>query len=380
MNRREFFVSCAFMTSQPLFSSELPNGSEPEKPLIKKAANIRYQTVRLDLNHPWVIARGGADFKENVFVFYEREGITGFGEAAHLTAAGQTAAQTIAGIVKLVPLYQSSDPWQFDHISQQAKVGHPPAPARAALDMALMDWIGKKLNIPLFRLFGMSSDQTPPTSYSIGLDTLEVMKQKTKEAAGYQIIKVKLGRDEDEEIIKALRLVTDKPIRADANEGWKDREIAIRKIEWLHRYNVELVEQPLPRHLTDDHAWLKSRSPIPIIADEAVQQSEDIAAIAGAYSGINVKIMKAGGILESLRMLQMARAHKMDTMIGCMIESSLGITAAAHLQSLARWIDLDGCLLLKKDPFAGARLVEGRWRLQNDPGLGVKAIMTFNAK
>ena len=282
MNRREFFVSCAFMTSQPLFSSELPNGSEPEKPLIKKAANIRYQTVRLDLNHPWVIARGGADFKENVFVFYEREGITGFGEAAHLTAAGQTAAQTIAGIVKLVPLYQSSDPWQFDHISQQAKVGHPPAPARAALDMALMDWIGKNLNIPLFRLFGMSSDQTPPTSYSIGLDTLEVMKQKTKEAAGYQIIKVKLGRDEDEEIIKALRLVTDKPIRADANEGWKDREIAIRKIEWLHRYNVELVEQPLPWHLTDDHAWLKSRSPIPIIADEAVQQSEDIAAIAGA--------------------------------------------------------------------------------------------------
>ena len=380
MNRREFLATCAFMTCQSLSTSGGPAGFNSTNATIKNAAHIRYKTMRLDLNHPWVIARGGADFKENVFVFYEREGITGLGEAAHLTAAGQTPAQTIAGIEKLLPLYQSSDPWQFDHISQLAKDGHPPAPARAALDMALMDWIGKSLKTPLFRLFGLNPDQTPPTSYSIGLDTLEVMKQKTKEAAGYQIIKVKLGRDEDEEIIKALRSVTDKPIRADANEGWKDREIAIQKIEWLHRHNVELVEQPLPRHLTDDHAWLKSRSPIPIIADEAVQQSEDIAAIEGAYSGINVKIMKAGGILESLRMLQMARAHRLDAMIGCMIESSLGITAAAHLQSLARWIDLDGCLLLKKDPFAGARLVEGKWRLQNDPGLGVKAITTFNVK
>jgi len=371
MNRREFLAACAIMSNNSLLPiNSNVNGQSARS--TQSLPQIRYETVRLELNHPWVIARGGTDFKENVFASYERDGITGIGEAAHLTAAGQTPAQTIAGIEKLLPLYQSTDPWQFDHLSQLAKVGNPVSPARAALDMALMDWVGKCLKTPLYRLFGLNPDLGPPTSYSIGLDSLHIMKQKTIEAAQYQIIKVKLGRDDDEEIIKALRSVTQKPIRVDANEGWTHKENAIRKIEWLHRQNVELIEQPLPRHLWEDHAWLKQRSPIPIIADEAVQDSRDIPAVAGAYSGINVKIMKAGGILESLRMLQIARAHKLDAMIGCMIESSLAITAAVHLESLARWIDLDGCLLLKKDIYSGAQLVEGKWRPPNEPGLGVK--------
>ena len=295
------------------------------------------------------------------------------GEAGHLTAAGQTAAQTLEGIERLKPLYAQADPFAFAALPALARaVPGAGAPARAAMELALMDWVGRKLDLPLHKLFGLDPRRAPATSFTIGLDTPEAMRQKVREAAAYPILKVKLGAADDEQIIQTLRAETDKPLRVDANEGWKDRETAARKIEWLARQNVELVEQPLPRRMIDETAWLRARSSLPIIADEAAETAADLPRLAGAYTGVNIKLMKAGGVLEALRMFHAAQALGLDTMLGCMIESSLAVTAAAQLQSLARWVDLDGCLLLKRDPFEGAVLAEGRWQLPRRPGLGAR--------
>ena len=337
-------------------------------------ARLRTEKIRLDLKHTWTIARGAADFKENVLVFYERDGLTGVGEAGHLTAAGQTADQTLAGVARLIPLYEQADPFAFAGLPELARqVPNVTPPARAAIELALMDWVGQKLGLPLYRLFGLNPQREVPTSFSIGLDTPEIMRQKVKEAEPYRFLKVKLGRDDDEEIIRTLREVTDKPIRVDANEGWRDKETALKKLQWLERQNIELVEQPLPRRMLAETRWLKERTRLPLIADEAVEVARDIPPLVGAYSGLNIKIMKAGGILEALRMFQLAQALNLDTMLGCMIETSVAITAAVQLQSLARWVDLDGNLLLKNDPFAGAVFKDGRWQVPSQPGLGVRA-------
>lgn len=335
---------------------------------------IRSETIRLELTHTWAIARGAADYKENVLVYYERDGVTGLGEAGHLTAAGQTAEQTRRGVERLRPLYEEADPFAFADLPEQARqIADVTPPARAAMELALMDWVGQKLGLALHQLFGLNPRREVATSFSIGLDKPDVMRQKVKEAGAYQILKVKLGREDDEEIIKLLRAVTDKPLRVDANEGWRDKETAIKKIKWMEGQNIEFIEQPLPRRMVEETRWLKERTHLPIVADEAVETARDIPGLVGAYSGINIKIMKAGGVLEALRMFQLAKALQLDTMLGCMIETSLAITAATQLQSLARWVDLDGNLLLKHDPFDGATFKDGCWQVPHRPGLGVRA-------
>lgn len=333
---------------------------------------IRSEKIKLELQHAWIIARGAAEFKENVLVHYERDRLSGIGEAGHLTAAGQTAELTIAGTEKLLPFYEQLDPATFASLPDQTEVVADVAPpARAAMEMALLDWVGKKRGLPLHQILGVSPKSAVFTSFSIGLDTPEIMRQKVGEAGAYRILKVKLGRENDEAIIRTLRAVTDKPIRVDANEGWRDKETAIRKIEWLERQGIELVEQPLPRQMVEETRWLKERTRLPLVADEAVHNTRDIEAVVGAYSGINIKIMKAGGVLEALRMFVLAKKHGLDAMLGCMIETSIAITAAVHLQALARWVDLDGNLLLKRDPYQGATFADGRWRAPTTPGLGV---------
>ncbi len=334
---------------------------------------IRFEKIRLELKHTFTISGGSAAFKENVLVFYERDGLTGVGEASHVTVQDQTAERTLRAVERLIPLYETVDPFAFGDLPDQAReIADATPPARAAIEMALMDWVGQKLNLPLYRLFGLNPGRAPVTSFTIGLDTPEVMQQKTREAGPYHVIKVKLGRPNDREIIEALRAVTDKPIRVDANEGWPDKETAIKKIEWLEKQNVEFVEQPLPRRMIEETRWLKERTRLPIVADESVFTARDIPVVAGAFSGINIKLMKAGGLLEALRMFQVARVLNLDVMLGCMIETSIAITAGAQLQSLARWADLDGNLLLSDDPFQGAVLNDGRWQVTDRAGLGVK--------
>lgn len=343
----------------------------PEKSKATQAS-ITWKKIRLELYHPWTITRGTAQYKENVLIFYTRDGITGVGEAGHMTAAGQSADRTIRELQPLIPLYRDTDPFLFYDLPEKARVRVPQlSPAKAALDIALMDWIGKKLNIPLYRFFGIDPVSEVKTSFSIGRDTPEMMKKKVKEAAPYAILKVKLTGRGDKEAIEAIRSVTDKPIRVDVNEGWTDKEKALREIEWLAGQGVEFVEQPMPAEMLEETRWLREHSPLPIVADEAVNTSEDILRIAGAYDGINIKLMKSGGLLEAYRMTLLARLLRMDIMLGCMIETTVGIAAAVQLQSLARWVDLDGNLLIRNDPYKGLSFRDGHWVMSGKPGLGI---------
>ncbi len=340
-----------------------------------KKASITYKKIKLELGHTWTISRGSTDYKEDVFVFYEKDGITGIGEAAHMTGAGQNADRTISELKKIIPVYVDSDPFEFyelpDRVNAEIKYI---SPAKAALDIALFDWLGKKLNIPVHRFFGLDPNKFVHTSFSIGFDKPEIIKQKVREADPYKILKVKLTNSNDQEIISTIRQVTDKPIRVDINEGWTNKEKAIRKIEWLAKQGVELIEQPMPVDMIKETKWLRERSPVPIVADEAINTAKDIPAIAEAYDGINIKLMKSGGILEAFRIAIVAKTFNLDIMIGCMIESSVAISAAVQLQPLARWLDLDGSLLLKNNPYKGAEFRDGHWIMPVSPGIGVEGI------
>ena len=338
-----------------------------------KLPEIRFKKIRLDLWHDWTITRGTANYKDNVFVFYEKDGITGIGEAGHMTAAGQNADRTIQELKKLIPLYKEIYPFEFFELPEKAnKLVNGPAPAKAALDIALMDWIGKKIGIPLYQFFGLSPNKTIKISFSIGRDKPEIMRKKVLEAAPYHILKVKLTNKNDEEVIKTIRSVTNKPIRVDINEGWKNKEEAARKIEWMATHGIEMIEQPMPSEMLAETAWLKERSELPIIADEAVNVSKDIPKLAQSYDGINIKLMKSGGLIDAYRMAILARTLGLDIMIGCMIESSVAISAAVQLQPLARWLDLDGNLLISNDPFKGAIFEDGHWIMPDGNGIGVE--------
>jgi L-alanine-DL-glutamate epimerase-like enolase superfamily enzyme len=234
-----------------------------------------------------------------------------------------------------------------------------------------MDWTGKSIGAPLYEIFSADPAQMPPTSMSIAIDAPDGVRRRALEASEFTLLKLKLGGREDHAMVNAIREVTDCPIRVDANEGYSDRETALREIEWLAERNVELVEQPLPADRFDDMTWLKQRSPLLIIADEAFLQSRDLAQVADCYHGINLKLVKCGGTLAARDAISAARSSGLKVMIGCTIESSLGIAAAAHLAPLADYADLDGNLLIANDPFVGHPVVEGRIRLRDAPGLGI---------
>jgi L-Ala-D/L-Glu epimerase len=212
------------------------------------------------------------------------------------------------------------------------------------------------------------------TTFSIGIDTPEVTIQKTKEAAAYPVLKVKVGLDSDEATIEAIRSVTKKPLRVDANEGWKTPEEAVRKIKWLEKQGVEFIEQPLPAAMLEEMKWVRGKVEMPIIADEVCGRAEDIPKLKDAFDGVNIKLDKSGGLLEAYRMIQLAKSLGMKTMLGCMISSSVTVTAAAHLSPLVDWADLDGNLLISNDPYRGVRVENGKLVLPNKPGLGLTAV------
>lgn len=334
---------------------------------------IEVKTKRLNLTHTWTIARNASDFKSNVFVKIERDGITGYGEAAPNVRYGENAELTTKKIKQAKKIFEKNDLFHFTGIKEAMdKTVLNQSCAKAALDIALMDWVGKALNTPLYKMFGLNTSKAPVTSFSIGIDTPEVIKQKVKEAEPFPILKIKVGKKNDDEIIAAVRSVTDKPIRVDANEGWKNKEEALEKIQWLKTQGVEFIEQPMPSEMIEETAWLRERVDMPIIADEAVKTAADIPKLAKAYDGINIKLMKSGGIQEALRMIQIAKALNMKIMLGCMIESSVAISAAAHLAPYVDWADLDGNLLISNDPFSGVKVKNGRFVYNDKPGLGVE--------
>jgi len=232
--------------------------------------------------------------------------------------------------------------------------------------------VGRQLKTPLYRMLGLDAEKTPVTTFSIGIDTPEVIQQKVREAQDFPVLKIKVGTANDEQIIAAVREATDKPLRVDANEGWHDKEQALEKIRWLQGRGVELIEQPLPAAMLEETAWLRERAGIPILADEAVKRAGDIPRLAGAYDGINIKLMKAGGLQEALRMIHVARALGLKIMLGCMIESSVAISAAAQISPLVDDADLDGNLLISNDPFVCVDVKKGKLILPDRSGLGVR--------
>lgn len=334
---------------------------------------LRFQPYTLELRHAFGIASNTRTTTPAMLVEVERDGLVGYGEAAMPPYLGETQ-QTAADFLSRVDLTRFPDPFQLETILPALDALAPGnAAAKAAVDLALHDWIGKKLGLPWFRLWGLDPAKTPVTSFTIGIDTPEIVRAKTREAAHYSILKVKLGRspDDDRAIIEAIRAETDKPVSVDANQGWTDREAALRMIEWLAVHGVVFIEQPLPKDRLDDTAWLRGRSPLPLIADESVQRLDSVARLRGVFDGINVKLMKCTGLREAHRMVTLARALGLKVMLGCMTETSCAISAAAQLSPLADWADLDGALLIKNDPFDGARIVDGKVTLPDRPGLGV---------
>ncbi len=327
---------------------------------------INYHTIDLQLKHPFRISRSVTELKKNVLVQIDE----GVGEAAPSQYYGENAETVIQCLEKFKDQI-GDDPFQIESIltGLDAKVEGNYS-AKASIDMALHDLVGKRLNVPVYRLLGLDGTKPLVTSYTIALDTPERMKEKTKEAKGFLVYKVKMGVEGDLEMVKAVRDVTDAKIRVDANAGWSTDE-ALEKIRKLKPLNVEFVEQPIDPADKAGLRKIKEKSEVPIIIDEQLMTSKDIPGVVGLCDGINIKLAKCGGIREALRMIHTARAHGLKVMLGCMIESSVGIAAAAHLGSLADYLDLDGNLLVTNDPYEGIRLEKGRLYLSDLPGLGV---------
>ncbi len=333
---------------------------------------IEVREIELRLKRRWEIARGSADSKRNCFLRLIHEGLMGEGEAAFHRAYGEsptTVRAQLEGAAGAVDFSEGGPALRGDRDAGLSGA------ARAAVEMAVLDWQAKRAGQAL----GVHLGVTPPdgpvkTSFSIGIDTVEAVAEKTAEAANFEVLKVKLGSPggEDRDLFEAVASRTDMPIRVDANGGWHCVEEAARMIDWLAARNVELIEQPLPMGRLEEVAKLRASAGIPLVADEDARTASNIPELAEAYDGINIKLMKSGGILEALRMAEAARRHGMKIMIGCMIESSLGIAAALHLASLADWVDLDGHLLIANDPYEGIGCENGRLILPGGAGIGVR--------
>lgn len=338
-------------------------------------ARVETEIVRLKLRHTWTTTMSSSEYRDTLHVRYTREGLTGIGEGAPIVRYHEDAASAKRAVDGLASFLAAADPRAFDKLMADVlrRVEGEWA-AKAAVDIALLDWVGQRLGIPVHRLFGLDPADAPVTTFSIGIDTPEVTKQKVKEAEAFPVLKVKVGLDTDEATIEAVRAATKKPLRVDANEGWKDREVALAKIRWLETQGVELIEQPMPAAMGDDIRWLRGKVNMPIFADEACLRPEDVPKMVDAYDGVNVKVDKAGGLLQAMRMIQIARALGLKTMLGCMVSSSVAITAAAQLSPLVDYADLDGHLLIANDPYAGVTVKEGKLVLPEVPGLGLRKV------
>ncbi|MCR9243900.1 MAG: dipeptide epimerase [bacterium] len=332
---------------------------------------LRSSAFTLELRHRFTLANSSRTTTPTLLVELEYDGIVGYGESAMPPYLGETQA-TAAEFLARIDLALLRDPFRtaevLGRVNAIAAGNHA---AKAAFDIALHDWLGKVLGQPWYRIHGLDPEQAPVTSYTIGIHAPETVRQIAAAASGqYRAFKIKLGGRQDREMIGAIRDAAATPIRVDVNQGWHDRDHALREIEWLATQGVELVEQPMPVASVDDLAWLRERSPLPIVADEAVQRLVDVRSAAGVYDGVNIKLMKCTGMREARAMIERARALDLRVMLGCMTESSCAISAAAQLAPLVDWADLDGALLVANDPFDGAMLSDGRIVPCERPGHG----------
>ncbi|WP_316837431.1 dipeptide epimerase [Pedobacter nutrimenti] len=335
-----------------------------------------YISYHLDLKHPFAIAKFSRTSTPLLLLRLRYEQEEGYGEASMVPYMGESYESATAFLAKVdwscLP-YPFNFPEIIAYLDSLA-AGHPAI--KAAIDIALNDLNGKLQQKPCYQIYGADPQKMPVTSYTIGIDSPEVIREKVADAAGFKVLKVKLGRDNDKELISTVRSLTNLPLYVDANQGWDNRKKAIDMIYWLHDQGVVLIEQPMNKADTEGNAWLTGRSPIPILADEAAQRLADLEQIRGAYHGINIKLMKSAGMYEAHQMILKARSYGMKILIGCMSETSCASLAAAALAPLCDWADLDGPWLTKNNPFTVPELQEGKYQLNDLPGLGLEGIKT----
>jgi len=377
-SRRSFLKDCGLLAGGvglSSLSSANPGWQGIDKKEWRKSAmTFRYKPYELHLKHVFTLASGSRRTTPVMLTEIEFDNIIGYGEASMPPYLGESH-ETANSFLKKVDLTQFDSPYLLEEILEYVENLAPGNyAAKASVDIALHDLVGKLMKQPWYRLWGLNPDRTPNTSFTIGIDKPEVVKEKVREAAPYRILKVKLGQGNDKEMIGSVRSETDKPLCVDVNQGWTDRNMALDMAFWLQEQGVVFVEQPMDKTAVDDIAWLTQNSPLPIIADESIQTIADFKSVQGAYSGINIKLMKCGGMRAAFAMINMARALDMKVMIGCMTATSCAVTAAAQLSPMVDWADLDGNLLIDNDLFEGIKIVNGKIILPNSPGIGVTKI------
>ena len=372
MDRRSFLRSAALgavaMASPVSFSAF----GQPTRHRGRNGVlNLSFRPYELQLKHAFNLARSSRKTTPDVQVQIEYDGIIGYGEASMPPYLGESV-DSVSAFLSRLDMTQFSDPFRIEEIHEYLdSVAPDNRAAKASVDIALHDLIGKIMGQPWYKIWGLSPEKTPYTSFTIGIDKPEVVRMKVDEAKPYKVLKVKMGLDNDKELVERIRSQTDVPICVDANQGWTDKEKALEMCHWLSERNCLFVEQPMDKSMIDETAWLRERSPLPIIADEFLQRLPDVRRAAGAYDGINIKLMKSTGLHEAYKMAVLAKALGMKVMLGCMTETSCGISAAAQLSPMADWAGLDGNLLISNDLFDGVKIVDGKIALSPDrPGIG----------
>ena len=375
MDRRKFLVGAGMgiiAASAPISLSAM--GAATKKTTKSGRMTLKFIPFELKLRHAFNLAKYSRTSTPGVQVKIEYEGYTGYGEASMPPYLGESI-ESVTKFLSKVDLSQFNDPFKMEEILAYVDALEPEnRAAKASVDIALHDLVGKLIGQPWYKIWGLSIDKIPQSSFTIGIDTPEVVKQKINEADDYKVIKIKLGLDNDKEMIDIIRQCTDRPICVDANRGWKTKEQAMEVIEYLADKNCLFIEQPMMEDKLDDTAWIRERSPIPIIADEVFHRLPDIVKLKDYYDGINIKLMKSTGMSEAYKMVTLARAFGMKIMCGCMTETSCAIAAAAQLSPLIDWTDLDGNVLIADDIFSGVKVIDGRVTPSDAPGIGVTPI------
>uniref|UniRef100_A0A832DKS7 Dipeptide epimerase n=1 Tax=Ignavibacterium album TaxID=591197 RepID=A0A832DKS7_9BACT len=371
-NRRDFLKTTSLLTAASL--GGLTTKSFAANFIKSKGTKMKFsfKPYTLELKHVFTVAVSSRTTTPVMLTEIEYDGIKGFGEASMPPYLGESQ-ETATKFLSKVNLEQFDDPFEIEKILNYVdSIDEKNTAAKASVDIALHDLVGKLLGKPWYKIWGFDKSKTPYTTFTIGIDKPDVVRQKVKEAEEFKILKVKLGKENDREMIETIRSVTDKPLTADANQGWKDKHYALEMIQWLHSQNVLYIEQPMPKEMIEENAWITERSPIPVLGDESIQRIPDLIKMKDVYSGVVIKLMKCTGMREAYKMITLARSLGMKVMLGCMTETSCAISAAAQLSPEVDWADLDGNLLIKNDPFDGVKVVDGKITLNDYPGIGLK--------
>ncbi len=375
MDRRKFILgSSAGLLATSSLMSLSAFGCSTKKTVKSGHLVLRFKPYELKLKHAFNLAKSSRTTTPDVQVELEYDGIVGYGEASMPPYLGESV-ESVTKFLSSLDLTQFTDPFRMEEILAYVdSVAPNNRAAKASIDIALHDLLGKIMGQPWYKIWGLSTEKIHPTSFTISNDTPEVVQQKIKESEQYKVLKVKMGVPGDKELVETIRKATDRPLCVDANQGWNSKEYALEMCHWLKEKGCIFVEQPLPKEMLDETAWLREQSPLPIIADEAFQRLSDVVRFKDVYDGINIKLMKSTGLHEAYKMAVLAKSLGMYVMLGCMTETSCGIAAAAQLSPMVDWTDLDGNVLIGNDRFEGLIFEDGKVIPADKPGLGVSII------